>query len=178
MVKDDLRTFMIWIIVVIVVLQAMQCDLFKSIWQQNQTAITEKQKYYAETLTAAEIDEFIRYWPTYKQFGLSEPNNTSLSINKEMQTDLKTKLWFIYHKLDFERFMYIHLRLKELLSEIDKKNQALAIAEQLSHQKDSLSQELMLKHQNYADTIKLDPAEVEIIKEKEDELKQLFKLYP
>ena len=178
MVKDDLRTLMIWVIAVVVVLQAMQCNLSNSIWQQNKDIIAEKQKYYAETLTAAEVDEFIRFWPTYNQLGLSELDNISLSVDKETQTDWKTKIWFVYHKLDFERFMYVRLRLKELLSEIDKKQQAQAVAEQLSHNKDELSKEMMIKHQNYADSIKLDAAETEIIKEREDELKQLFKLYP
>lgn len=178
MVKDDLRTLMIWVIAVVVVLQAMQCNLSNSIWQQNKDIIAEKQKYYAETLTAAEVDEFIRYWPVYNQLDLSEPNDISLSINKKPQTDLKTKIWFVYHKLDFERFMYVRLRLKDLLISIDKKQRAQAVANQLSHQKDDLSKELMQKHQQYADSIKLDAAETEIIKEKEEELKQLFKLYP
>jgi hypothetical protein len=178
MVKDDLRSLMIWVITVVVVLQAVQCNLSNSIWQQNKTIIAEKQKYYAETLTADEIDEFIRYWPVYNQLDLSEPNDISLSVDKKTQIDLKTKIWFVYHRLDFERFMYIRLRLKELLSGIDKKQQAQAVAEQLSHNKDELSKEMMIKHQNYADAIKLDPAETEIIKQREDELKQLFKLYP
>ena len=178
MVKDDLRSLMIWVITVVVVLQAMQCDLSNSIWEKNKTIIAEKQKHYAETLTAEEVEEFIRFWPTYNQLGLSEPDNISLSVNKKTQTDWKTKIWFIYHKLDIERFMYIRSRLKDLLISIDKKQRAQAVANQLSHQNDELSKELMQKHQQYADSIKLDAAETKIIKEKEEELKQLFKLYP
>lgn len=178
MVKDDLRTLMMWVIVVVVVLQAMKCDLFDSMWQKNQAAISEKQKHYSETLSAAEIDEFIRFWPQYNKLGLEALPNSSLSITEKPETDWKTETWFIYHQLDAQRFMYVRQRLKELLKEIDEKRTAKNIAKQLSGLKDELSQEMSAQHQRYADAIKLNEAEVKIIKEREAELKQLFKIYP
>ncbi len=178
MVKDDLRSLMIWVIVVVVVLQAMQCNLSDILWSRNKADIASKQQYYRETLTEAEVDEFMRYWPQYNKLNLQVLENSSLSVDKEIQIDWKAKIWFVYHKLDAERFMYVRLRLKELLKELEEKRQALAVAEQLASAHDELSKEMREKHVRYANAIHLNAQETEIINQREEELKQLFRIYP
>jgi hypothetical protein len=91
-VKDDLRSLMIWVIVVVVVLQAMQCNLSDILWSRNKADIASKQQYYRETLNEAEVDEFMRYWPQYNKLNLQVLENSSLSVDKETQIDWKANM--------------------------------------------------------------------------------------
>lgn len=179
MVKNQLKNLMLWVIAVVVLLQTAQCHITKSIWAENKHFIADKKINQKAALNAEEIDEFIQLWPQFKELKLQAPTAKSLSIEKEHQSvDWKTKIWFIYHKLDIERFMYVRQRLEDLIKQIEIKRSAEAVVKQMMIRKDELSRDMAEQHRRRADAIILDAEEVKIIEERAETLKQLFRLYP
>ena len=62
MVNIELKTLMLQIIAVVIVLMAWRCDVVKTVWQENRTFIAEQKMLAQTTLTATEVDDFIRLW--------------------------------------------------------------------------------------------------------------------
>ena len=178
MVKEQLKTLILWVIAVVVLLLTAQCHIAPTLWADNQNIIATKNQHIQPTLAADEIDNFIRLWPQYKELHLAALPNKSLSIDGKQIIDWKTKIWFIYHKQDVERFFYIQQRLQDLLRQIAIKRNAEAVIKQMGKRNDELSTEMAAQYQQRLKAIQLDTEEADIVSAREEELKQLFRLYP
>ena len=104
--------------------------------------------------------------------------NKSLSIDGKQTVDWKTKIWFVYHKQDVERFFYIRQRLEELLRQLTIRRNAQAVIKQMDKRNDELATEMAAQYKQRLKSIQLDTEEAAIVGEHEEELKQLFRLYP
>lgn len=178
MVKDKLKTLMLWVIAVVVLLQTAQCHIFNTVWSENKLAIARQNKKDQAILNAAEVDKFMLLWPQFKELKLQALPSQSLSIDSKQIVDWKTKIWFVYHRQDVERFFYIHQRLADLLRQIAIKRNAEAVIKQMSGRQDELSHDMVEQHKRRVKSLQLNDEELAIISQREDDLKQLFRLYP
>jgi hypothetical protein len=108
---------------------------------------------------------------------LNKEAYSSYSVEKEA-LDWPSRIWFVYHQWDAERFSYVYKRLNELLKAIDVQRHSEAIIRQLSSRPDDVSREMVKTHKKRIQELDLDAAEVQRVEEHEKELKKLFKLYP
>lgn len=178
MVKNQLKTLMLWVIAVVVLLQTAQCHVFKTVWSENKQTIMHQKEKMQPLLSAAEIDRFMLLWPQYKEMNLQALPSQSLSVDNKQIVDWKTKVWFVYHRQDVERFFYIRQRLADLLRQIAIKRNAEAVIKQMLGRQDELSHDMVEQHKRRVKSLQLNDEEVAIISKREDDLKQLFRLYP
>lgn len=178
MVKEQLKTLMLWVIAVVVLLQTAQCHIVQTLWSEHQKEISRKSNEANSVLTAEEVDDFMLLWPQYKDLNLKALPSKSLSVAGKQTIDWKTKIWFVYHRQDIERFFYVQQRLAELLRQIDIKRNAVAVIKQMNGRQDELSSDMAQQYQRRLNAIQIDEKEIEIIMEREEALKQLFRLYP
>ena len=178
MVKNQLKTLMLWVIAVVVLMYMAQCHIFKTVWSENELIIARENRHLQEKLNAAEIDKFIRLWPQYKELKLKALPNKSLSITEKQTPDWKTNIWFVYHQQDVERFFYVRQRLEELLRKIAIKRNASAVIKQMQENQNELARDMVEQHERRIASLHLNEQEVALIIEREEDLKQLFRLYP
>ena len=177
MVRDDLRHLMLWVIACVLVIQLSQCHITESSWKRHTDVIAQKKQQERPELNAAEIREFIKLWPQFNQLHLNKEAYTSYSVEKQ-ELDWLSKIWFVYHQWDADRFSYVYKRLNDLLKAVEVRRHSQAIIKQLSSRADDISREMVKTHKRRIDELQLDDAEAQLIEDNETELKKLFKMYP
>ncbi|MBR1903921.1 MAG: hypothetical protein IJ824_01935 [Alphaproteobacteria bacterium] len=177
MVRDDLRNLMLWVVAVVLILEHSKCHITEIAWERHEAAIAEKQKRARNELNADEIKDFMRLWPQFNKLHLNKEAYSSFSVEKE-ELDWPSRIWFVYHQWDAERFSYVYKRLNELLKAMDVQRHSEAIIKQLGARTDDISREMVKTHQKRIQELDLNDAEVKRVEEHETELKKLFKLYP
>ncbi len=177
MVRDDLRHLMLWVIAIVLIIQLSKCHITEISWTRHMDVISQKKQQERPELNEAEIRDFIKLWPQFNQLHLNKEVYSSYSVEKE-ELDWPSKLWFVYHQWDVERFSYVYKRLNDLLKAVEIQRHSQAIINQLSKRADDISREMIKTHQRRIDELHLDAAETQLIEDNEAELKKLFKLYP
>ncbi len=177
MVRDDLRNLMLWVVAVVLILELSKCHITEIAWERHEAAIAEKQKRARNELNADEIKDFMRLWPQFNKLHLNKEAYSSFSVEKE-ELDWPSRIWFVYHQWDAERFSYVYKRLNELLKAMDVQRHSEAIIKQLGARTDDISREMVKTHQKRIQELDLNDAEVKRVEEHETELKKLFKMYP
>ncbi len=177
MVSHDLRRLTIWVVAVVLVMGVCQCDLVKIKGWHDYNVIMQKKEHYVPQVSQAEIDGFIKLWPQFNELKLENVGGRSLSVEPE-EMSWKTKVWFLYHQWDAERFFYVRQRLLDLLQSIAVKRHVAAVVADLSTRDDELSQEMVAEHKRLLAAETLDEEEMQRVAAKEAILKKLFKSYP
>ena len=175
MVGRDLKYIMIWCIVIAFLVQLPHCHVVDLGWRRFQAEISRKQTEYTTAVTEAELEDFIRLWPEFNSLNLQDNRNASYGIETTPHLNFKTRLWFLYHKWDAQRFFYIRQRVEEILRIIKLKSNARALIDQLSASKDELSQEMVELQKQRLDTNLFGAEEIMLIQKHQSTLEQLLK---
>lgn len=169
---------MLWVIAIVILMQTARCQVVKTVWQENNNLIAQKNIQMQSAISANETDEFMRLWPQFNELNLQALPGKSFSVKNEPLADLKAKIWFVYHRIDVERFFYMRRHLQELLQEIMVKRNAEAVIKQMQEGEDELSLDMKEQYQRKLEALKLNDTESAIVTEREEALRQLFRLYP
>lgn len=167
-----------WLMICIfLIIQVSKCQVTETIWNRANLEIIAKQQNYKAEITASELDDFIRLWPQYKQLKLNNGLIVSYHVKKTSDLlDWKSKIWFVYHRWDADRFFYVQQRIAALLYTLNTRRDAEALLRQLRGRKKSSIVKQMIEVQELrrksGDGYQ---SELDLIAARENVLKKLFK---
>ena len=167
-----------WLMICIfLIIQVSKCQVTETIWNRANLEIIAKQQNYKAEITASELDDFIRLWPQYKQLKLNNGLIVSYHVKKTSDLlDWKSKIWFVYHRWDADRFFYVQQRIAALLYTLSTRRDAEALLRQLRGRKKSSIVKQMIEVQELrrksGDGYQ---SELDLIAARENVLKKLFK---
>ena len=167
-----------WLMICIfLIFYVSKCQVTETVWERANLEIIAKQQNYKAEITAAELDDFIRLWPQYKQLKLNSGLVVSYQVEKPSDLlDWKSKVWFVYHRWDADRFFYVQQRIAALLYTLSTQRNAEALLRQLRERKKSSIVKQMIEVQEQrrksGDGYQ---SELDLIAARESVLKELFK---
>jgi len=169
--------FLVWSAVFIIFI--LQCHISETVWFSSQKELREQKKYYTAEISAKELDTFIRYWPEYNKLALAQDMNISYKTELPSRfSDWKTRMWFVYHHLDINRFFYVQQRVISLLRTIETRRRAEALIEEFAASKKKIAIEMVDLQKKILKAEKIDDIEFLIVSAREEKLKELFRQYP
>lgn len=165
-----------WIVSVIAIYNVLHIQLVEINWTKNLSEISEQKKNYKSEINAQEVDDFVRLWPEFKKFGLADGLFESYNIESKLDDiDFTTKMWFVYHKTDIDRFFYIQDRISSIRQIIKLKKHAIGLMVQLKKRSDDISKQMYAKQEAICnDNAGFSTAEFNIVASKDIIFKQLF----
>ena len=175
MVKHDLRFVMFWVLAILLIIFIMHIRVVDYAWNRAARAIEQKRVEYKVEISSEELDDFIKLYPKLKNFNIG---NDDRSINIEEGFSLKkmmTSVWLFYAKWDSQRFYYVKDRILSVMQTLETQHYSQAVINVLSAKKDKASQEMIKLQQERLNAEKIDPKEADLIRSKENELKELLK---
>lgn len=97
---------LIWVGVCLLLLfSVFKCQISESVWERSNAEILAKKQNYKAEISKEELDDFIRLWPQFKELGLADDLIVSYEVDRPSKfIDWKSKIWFVYHKWDADRF--------------------------------------------------------------------------
>lgn len=87
---------------------------------------------------------------------------------------MKSKIWFVYHKWDADRFFYVQQRTTALLYILSVRRNAKALVTQLQNREDEASKQMLAIQEQRSRIGEEDLPELSLVAEKENVLKKLF----
>ena len=180
MVKSKILRFLLLIWSLVLILFVFKSHISETVWQTSLDEIKAKKFHYSKEIDSKEVDTFIRLWPEYHQIkASSELDKISYkTLQPSKLADWKTKMWFVYHHIDIDRFFYIQQRIISLLRTIEVRNRAEALIEKLSSSKKKVAVEMVELQQKILKDEKIDDIEYLIITSRKEKLKKILKEYP
>ena len=171
------RLLFVWSAVLLIVI--WQIPVSETVWFSANREIKEQRRHYTAEITAKELDDFIRYWPEYTNF--YSPQHINASYKTELPShylDWKTRIWFVYHHLDINRFFYVRQRASSLLQILETRKRAEALINELSARNEKVAIEMVDLQKKILRAEKIDEVEFLIISSREEKLRELFRQYP
>ncbi|MBO5997794.1 MAG: hypothetical protein J6P93_04645 [Alphaproteobacteria bacterium] len=179
MVKYDLRQIILCGLGVLAILFVVLSKTSETSWERSKAVLAEKRNHYTVEVTEKELQEFIKFWPEFKQIGLFSKKDVSYSaLRPSENVNWIMRFWFVYHQMDAERFFYVRQRLIYLLQALDIKRNAEEIIEQMEDRNDALSQQMIELQKSRINALKMAFEELLLVSAYEDKLREIFKKYP
>ena len=175
MVKRNQQRFILLTCGVLLILAVLRCQITEPVWKQSEREISYKQQKYTDVITREELNDFIRLWPQFKELGMADDMIVSYRIDRPSKfIDWKTKVWFVYHRWDADRFFYVQQRLISLLHTLGARRNAQALLSQLEGRDDEISKSMIDLQKKRMNTGHDDEAELRMVEQKEKILKKMF----
>lgn len=175
MVERKRLRFTMLMVCIALLAAVVKCRMPETGWERSVAEIARKQQNYKATLTAEEIDSFIVLWPQFKALGFADGLVVSYRIDRPSKfLGWQTKIWFVYHKWDADRFFYVQQRIAYLLYMLKAHRRAKAFILQLQNRPDRLSQSMLSLQQKRMGTGDSNEAELALVADREKVLKKLF----
>lgn len=179
MVKNNLWRIVCLVWAFIGIILVLKCQVSETAWQRSADQLAQKRNFYAASLNAQEVEDFIRTWPKFRMFKFSQSANFSYETeNPADAIDWKARMWLTYNHWDVERFFYVQQRILSVLNAIEVKKSAQAVISELNGRQDDAAQKMMELQKMRIDAEQLDETEYLIIAAQENVLRQMFKEYP
>lgn len=174
-VGQNLNKLMYLVLCGVLIVGVLKCQISESGWDRSVKEISLKQQHYRVEITAAELDSFIKLWPQFKKLGFADDLIVSYQIERPSKfVDWKTKIWFVYHKWDADRFFYVQQRIASLLHTIGVRRNAKALIKLLENREDEVSKSMIDLQKKRYDAEQIDLNELNLVLAKETVLKELF----
>ena len=167
-----------WLIIgIILILYVAKCQVTETVWKQANREISAKQQDYTTEITETELNDFIKLFPQYKELGFDDGLTVSYQVARPSKwLDWKSKIWFVYHQWDADRFFYVQQRIAALLFTLSIRRNAKALIKQLAAWPESSAVQQMLELQKQrSEAGEGGVTELQLIEQKEEILKKLFK---
>lgn len=179
MVKNGVSRTIYFVFGLLAIIWIVNINLTKTSWEKSKEAMAKKSSSYSVEITEEELREFMKFWPEFKQIGLFSKKETSYSPLKPSQTvNWIMRFWFVYHRLDADRFFYVQQRLIYLLQAMEVQRNAQNIIDQLEDREDELSLQMIELQNSRIKAQNLAFNELIMVSAHEEELRELFKKYP
>lgn len=152
-----------------------KCQISESVWERSNAEILAKKQNYKAEISKEELDDFIRLWPQFKELGLADDLIVSYEVDRPSKfIDWKSKIWFVYHKWDADRFFYVQQRTTALLYILSVRRNAKALVTQLQNRENEASKQMLAIQEQRSRIGEEDLPELSLVAEKENVLKKLF----
>jgi len=175
MVEAKLLRFTMLSVCIALLALVLKCQMPESGWQRSVAEIARKQQNYRAVVTSEEINSFILLWPQFKELGFADNLVVSYRIDRPSKfLNWQTKMWFVYHKWDADRFFYVQQRLAYLLYMLKVRRNAKSIISQLEERKSKLALSMIDLHQKRMEINDSNDAELALVEQNEQTLRKLF----
>ena len=166
-----------WFVVgIFLILYVVRCQVTETVWNQANLEIAAKQQNYTAEITENELNSFIKLYPQYKELGFDNGFTISYqTTNPSKWLDWKSKIWFVYHQWDADRFFYVQQRISALLFTLNIRRNAKALIKQLKTRPESSAVRQMLELQRQRSKAgEGNKTELQLVAAREEVLKKLF----
>lgn len=167
----------LWLVIgICLILYITKCQVTETAWERSNLEILTKQQSYKAEITEEELDDFIRLWPQYEELGFDDGFVVSYQVERPSQLlDWKSKVWFVYHKWDADRFFYVQQRISALLYTLNIRRNAKALIRQLKEREDtSIVRQMMKVQKQRSKAGEGNKTELQLVAAREEVLKKLF----
>lgn len=166
---------MILTLCVCLFLLVLQCHVTELIWDRSRAEILTKQQSYTVAVTAEELEDFIKIWPQYKELGFADDLIVSYKINRPSKfLDWKSKVWFVYHRWDADRFFYVQQRIAALLYTLSVRRNAESLITMLKNRPEPVAKQMLEIQRQRSLSGQNELSELKLVEGKETILKKLF----
>ena len=175
MVILNRRRWLILTLFACLIVFVLKCQVSEPGWERSNIEISLKQQNYTAEITAEELDEFIKLWPQFKELGFADDLIVSYRIDRPSKfIDWKSKIWFVYHKWDADRFFYVQQRTAALLFALNVRRDAVALMDMLYDRPEQVAQQMFEVQELRSKVGDEDLNDLKLVESREAILKKLF----
>ena len=175
MVISGNKRLMLLVLCVCLILSVLKCQVAELGWDRFKEEIAVKQQGYTEKISAEELDDFISLGTQFKELGWADDLMVSYKISRPSKfMDWKSKMWFVYHKWDADRFFYVQQRLSALLYTLSVRRNAEALITMLQDRTEPVAKQMLEIQKQRSLSGQEDLDELKLVESKEEVLKKLF----
>ena len=176
MVKEELRRKMFLVLGLVLIFAVCRCQVSYNPFERYNNIMAHKRAAYSTNLKAAEVNDFLRLWPKYKELGFDKELAVPyLTVLPDAALNWKQRLWFHYNYWDANRFFYVQQRLTYLLQVLETRRDAKTTIELCSDMEDEIAMDMIELQKRRLDAGDIASSELLLVSSKEKELRELLK---
>ena len=176
MVKESLKRKMFFVLGMVLIFTVCRCQISYDPFERYDTIMKNKRANYSTSLKTAEVNDFLRLWPKYKELGFDKELYVPyLTVLPDSALNWKQRMWFHYNYWDANRFFYVQQRLNYLLQVLKMRRDAEATINLCSDMEDEVAEQMIELQRRRLDSADISSSELLLVSAKEKELSKLFK---
>ncbi len=176
MVKEELHRKMFLVLGLVLIFSVCRCQVSYNPFERYDNIMTRKRAAYSTNLKAAEVNDFLRIWPKYKELGFDKDLYVPyLAVLPDSALNWKQRLWFHYNYWDANRFFYVQQRLTYLLQVLQMRRDAKVTIDLCTNMEDEIAEQMIELQKKRLDSSDIASSEILLVTSKEKELRELFK---
>lgn len=176
MVKESLKRKMFFILGLVMIFAVCRCQISYDPFERYDSIMKNKRANYSTSLKTAEVNDFLRLWPKYKELGFDKELYVPyLTVLPDSALNWKQRMWFHYNYWDANRFFYVQQRLNYLLQVLKMRRDAKATIDLCADMEDEVAEQMIELQRRRLDSADITSSELLLVSAKEKELTELFK---